>query len=951
MSENYTSKYIFVKGAKVHNLKNIDVKIPKDKFVVITGVSGSGKSSLAFDTIYAEGQRRYVESLSPYARQFLGVADKPDVERIEGLSPAISIDQKTTSHNPRSTVGTVTEIYDYLRLLYSKIGVAYCINGHGKIQAQTTKQIIDQVLKFPDETKILILAPVITSSKGTHKNLFTKLKDEGFIRVRVNGQILNLEDNIELEKNNRHNIEIVVDRIVKTNDEKILSRLHEAIEVALENGLGKLLIVDLDSKKEYSFSKHFACKTCGFNIPELEPRLFSFNSPVGACSNCHGLGTKLGVDVDLLIPNKNLSLAERCIKFMGVDYWESYEGKIFEAFCKKLKINLSTPFNRLDEDIQKQILYGSHDTFHYTIRHNNFLREKVDKWEGYIPMIERRNQETTSNSAKEYYQKFLGESVCEVCKGKRLNEKALCVKVHDKNIVQVCELAIRDSYQFFQNLKLNETEAQIAKLVIKEISDRTGFLNNVGLEYLSLSRTAQTLSGGEAQRIRLATQIGSQLSGVLYVLDEPSIGLHQRDNQRLIHTLKSMRNLGNTLIVVEHDEETMIEADWILDIGPGAGAYGGKLVAEGTPAEICENENSLTGQYLSGKKFIEIPAGRRKGNGKYIEITGARENNLKNISVKFPLGTFMAITGVSGSGKSTLINEILVKAINWELGLVSDKPGKYSKIEGLNHVDKIVNVSQDPIGRTPRSNPATYTSVFDDIRDVFANVPEAKAKGYEKGRFSFNVTGGRCDRCNGEGTITISMQFMPDIYVECEECHGKRYNKPTLQIKYKQKNIFDVLSMTIDEACVFFENHPQIKHKLDIISQVGLGYIRLGQPATQLSGGEAQRVKLATYLQKKATGKTIYVLDEPTTGLHIDDVKRLIKVLDAIVKKGDTVLVIEHNLDVIKYADWIIDLGPEGGEGGGNIVAEGTPEDIAFSKKFNKSATKPFLAQYLKKKN
>lgn len=931
--------YIDIKGARENNLKNIDLKVPRDKFVIMTGVSGSGKTSLAFDTIYAEGQRRYVESLSAYARQFLGNSEKPDVDSIEGLSPAISIDQKTTSNNPRSTVGTVTEIYDYLRLLYARIGVPYCPTHKEPITSQTIKQMVDKIMELEDKTRLIILSPVVQGKKGTHKDLFENLQKEGFLRVRVDGEMKLLEDVEPLEKNKKHTIDVVVDRIVKGNDR---SRLHDSLETALNMSDG-LAIVSYNGE-EILFSSNYSCKYCGFSIPKLEPKLFSFNSPYGACDACKGLGITQKVDVDYLIPDRSKSIREGgIIYYKNIVDTENLEWQKFAALLNYYHISVDKPIAEFTKKELDIVLYGSKDIISYQLesRSGNVLK-KSEFIEGVCTLIERRYMETSSQASREWYATFLAEAPCPVCGGKRLNEQALSVQVGGLNIYEWTAMSVKQAAIFMDELQLTKQQEEIAKLIVKEIKERLSFLNNVGLGYLTLDRLAGTLSGGEAQRIRLATQIGSHLSGVLYVLDEPSIGLHQRDNDRLIRTLKDMRDLGNSLIVVEHDEDTMRASDYIIDIGPGAGIHGGQVVAQGTPEEVMENPNSLTGQYLSGKLKIEVPTERRKGNKKKLEIIGASENNLKNVSVKIPLGTFCVVTGVSGSGKSSLVNEVLSKGIMHALGRSKIKPGKHKRIKGIENIDKIIDISQDPIGRTPRSNPATYTGVFDDIRALFAQTPEAKMRGYDKGRFSFNVKGGRCEACQGDGILKISMHFLPDVYVPCEECQGKRYNEETLQVTYKGKNIYDVLEMSVEEAIDFFSNVHKIKHKLQTLKDVGLGYIKLGQSATTLSGGEAQRVKLASELQKKATGKTLFVLDEPTTGLHTHDVKKLLEVLQRIVTNGDTVLVIEHNLDIIKSADYIIDIGPEGGDEGGTIVACGTPEEIT-------KVENSYTGQYLKK--
>jgi len=918
---------IVVKGARAHNLKNIDVVIPRDKFVVLTGLSGSGKSSLAFDTIYAEGQRRYVESLSAYARQFLGQMDKPDVDSIEGLSPAISIDQKTTSRNPRSTVGTVTEIYDYLRLLYARVGRAICPEHGIEIKSQTIEQMVDRVMEYPERTRLQILAPMVQGRKGEHAKLLEDIRKQGFVRVRVDGEIRDLSEEIKLEKNKKHNIEVVVDRIVVKPD--VQARLADSLETALRLADGKV-IVDVIEQEELLFSEKHACPVCGFSIGELEPRMFSFNSPFGACPECDGLGVKLEVDPDLVVPDVTKTLAEGAI-----EAWEpkssTYYQQLLESACRHFGISMDIPYEELPDEHRQILMYGSQGEKIQFRYENEFgqVREATIAFEGVIPNLQRRHLETSSDHIREQIEGYMSQKSCPVCKGHRLRPESLAVRVGGKSISELTDLSITEAYQYIENLELSEKEAKIANLIIKEIKSRLSFLIDVGLDYLTLSRAAGSLSGGEAQRIRLATQIGSSLMGVLYILDEPSIGLHQRDNARLIRTLEHMTKLGNTLIVVEHDEDTMLACDYIIDIGPGAGIHGGQVVAAGTPEEVMNDPNSLTGAYLSGRKFIAVPLERRKPNGKWLTVEGAKENNLKNISVKIPLGMFVAVTGVSGSGKSTLVNEILHKALARELNGAKAKPGEHRRITGLEHLDKVIDIDQSPIGRTPRSNPATYTGVFDDIRDLFASTNEAKVRGYKKGRFSFNVKGGRCEACSGDGIIKIEMHFLPDVYVPCEVCHGKRYNRETLEVKYKGKSIADVLEMTIEDALEFFRNQPRIERKLQTLVDVGLGYMKLGQSATTLSGGEAQRVKLASELYRRSSGRTLYILDEPTTGLHTDDIDRLLKVLQRLVENGDTVLVIEHNLDVIKTVDYIIDLGPEGGTRGGQIVATGTPEEVA----------------------
>ncbi|AHC43796.1 MULTISPECIES: excinuclease ABC subunit UvrA [Bacillus] len=917
---------IEVKGARAHNLKNIDVTIPRDQLVVVTGLSGSGKSSLAFDTIYAEGQRRYVESLSAYARQFLGQMDKPDVDAIEGLSPAISIDQKTTSRNPRSTVGTVTEIYDYLRLLYARVGKPHCPEHGIEITSQTIEQMVDRILEYPERTKLQVLAPIISGRKGAHVKVLDQIRKQGYVRVRIDGEMAELSDDIELEKNKKHSIEVVIDRIVVK--EGVAARLSDSLETALRLGEGRVMI-DVIGQEELMFSEHHACPLCGFSIGELEPRLFSFNSPFGACPTCDGLGLKLEVDPELVIPNPELSLKEHAIA-PWTPISSQYYPQLLQAVCRHYGIDMEIPVKDLPKHQLDKVLYGSGNERIYFKYENDFgqVRENEIEFEGVLRNIERRYKETSSDYIREQMEQYMSQKPCPTCKGYRLKKEALAVLVNGRHIGTITELSVGDALEFFKNLTLSEKDMQIADLILREIVERLSFLDKVGLDYLTLSRAAGTLSGGEAQRIRLATQIGSRLSGVLYILDEPSIGLHQRDNDRLISALKNMRDLGNTLIVVEHDEDTMMAADYLIDIGPGAGIHGGRVISAGTPEEVMNDADSLTGRYLSGAQFIPMPPERRKPDGRFIEIKGASENNLKKANAKFPLGTFTAVTGVSGSGKSTLVNEILHKALAQKLHKAKAKPGSHKEIKGLDHLDKVIDIDQAPIGRTPRSNPATYTGVFDDIRDVFAQTNEAKVRGYKKGRFSFNVKGGRCEACRGDGIIKIEMHFLPDVYVPCEVCHGKRYNRETLEVTYKGKSISDVLDMTVEDALSFFENIPKIKRKLQTLADVGLGYVTLGQPATTLSGGEAQRVKLASELHKRSTGRTLYILDEPTTGLHVDDIARLLVVLQRLVDNGDTVLVIEHNLDIIKTADYIVDLGPEGGAGGGTIVASGTPEEV-----------------------
>lgn len=935
---------IVVKGAKVHNLKNVSLEIPRDKLIVFTGLSGSGKSSLAFDTIYAEGQRRYVESLSSYARQFLGQMDKPDVESIEGLSPAISIDQKTTSRNPRSTVGTVTEIYDYLRLLYARVGVPHCPKCGKEITQQSVDQIVDQIMELPERSKIMILAPIIRGRKGTHEKVLENIKKQGFVRARIDGEIYDLtEDEVKLEKNIKHNIEAVVDRIIVKDG--IEGRLTDSIETSLKMAEG-LVLVNIIGEEDRLYSEHFACADCGISIDELAPRMFSFNSPFGKCERCDGLGTLMEIDEDLVVPNKDLSIRGGAISTWGDSRMkeESWTYCVLKALMDKYNFDLDTPYKDLPKKVQEVLMYGEPEKLKVTYTKENVKAVYNHSFEGEINNLRRRYMETNSDSMKAEIEKYMSDNPCPKCKGARLKPEALAVTVGGKNIFEFTKMAIREELDFINSIDFSEKDKIISSQIIKEIQSRLSFLINVGLGYLDLARTAGTLSGGEAQRIRLATQIGSQLMGVLYILDEPSIGLHQRDNDRLIATLKQLRDVGNTLIVVEHDEDTMREADYIVDIGPGAGEHGGEIVAAGTLEEIMGNENSLTGKYLTGAKKVELPEERRKGNGNFITVKGAKENNLKNVTAKFPLGTLTMVTGVSGSGKSTLVNEILYKGLNKIVNKAKDLPGKFKEITGYENVDKIIDIDQSPIGRTPRSNPATYTGTFDIIRELFSQTQEAKMRGYKPGRFSFNVKGGRCEACSGDGIIKIEMQFLSDVYVPCEVCKGKRYNRETLEVKYKGKNIADVLNMTVEEALEFFENIPRIKNKLQTLMDVGLGYIRLGQPSTQLSGGEAQRIKLAYELSKRSTGKTLYILDEPTTGLHIHDVNRLVKILQRLVDGGNTVIVIEHNLDMIKCADYIVDLGPEGGDKGGTIVATGTPEKIAEVKE---SYTGKYLKKYL----
>ena len=935
---------LIIRGARENNLKNINIDIPKNKLVIMTGLSGSGKTSLAFDTIYAEGQRRYVESLSAYARQFLGNMEKPDVDAIEGLSPAIAIDQKTTSNNPRSTVGTVTEIYDYLRLLYARVGKAYCPKHDVVIESQTIKQMADTIDQYADGDRLMVVARVVKRKKGTFKDYFADLLKDGYLRVVVDGQNYMLDEEIELDKNKKHDIDVVIDRIIKK--EGYRSRLVDSLEVGLKLTGGEVIVQNLTTKTEELFSEHLACPICGFSVPKLEPRLFSFNNPLGACPDCRGLGIKNEVDDDLLIPDWSKSINEGGLRYFKTAVGTNrIEWQRFLVLCKKYKIDLDKPLKDFTKQELSYILDGSREPISYEIVSDSGNVSRTTKFiEGVRTLIARRYEETTSKLSKEWYASFMSEHTCPTCKGRRLNDQVLSVRVGGLNIAEFTEQSIEDALHFIQNIKLTDYEMNIARLVVKEINDRLTFLNNVGLGYLTLARRAGGLSGGEAQRIRLATQIGTRLTGVLYVLDEPSIGLHQRDNEKLIKSLQDIRDLGNSVLVVEHDEDTMRASDFIVDIGPGAGVHGGQVICAGTPEEVMNCKDSITGQYLSGNRKIEVPQKRRKGNGLFIEIKGAKEHNLKNINVKFPLGKFNVVTGVSGSGKSTLVNDILGKSLMRYVYQSKERPGLHKEILGIENIDKVIEVSQDPIGRTPRSNPVTYTGVFDDIRDLFAQTNEAKMRGYDKGRFSFNVKGGRCEACQGDGLKKISMHFLPDVYVPCEQCEGKRYNEETLQVTYKDKNIYDVLEMTVEEALDFFDNLPKIRNKIQTLYDVGLGYIKLGQSATTLSGGEAQRVKLASELQKKSTGKTVYILDEPTTGLHSHDVSRLIDVLQRIVDQGDTIIVIEHNLDVIKVADHIIDLGPEGGAGGGTIVVTGTPEKVA---KCEKSYTGQFLKSML----
>ena len=956
-----SKKQIIIKGAKEHNLQNIDLAIPRDEFIVITGLSGSGKSSLAFDTIYAEGQRRYVESLSAYARQFLGQMKKPEMEYIEGLSPAISIDQKTTKENPRSTVGTITEIYDYLRLLFARIGTPHCPKCGKEISHQTLGQIGDSIIGEGEGKKIHILAPVVRDKKGQHKDVLDDLRNKGFVRARVDGEVRDLEEDIDLPKTYRHSIEVVVDRLKIRKDVDFKRRLVDSLETASEFADGLINVLFSDDGRDYEkkYSEHFACVDCGINFEELTPRMFSFNAPQGACPECNGIGVKMEIDPDLIIPNKNLTLNEGAVTpWAKSNKKENYYHQMLEAVSKHFNFSMDTPFNELTNEQQDIILYGCDDKIPFSFKRRNKSYQVNRQFEGVIPRMERLYIETKSNYSRKYISKFMSDRKCHVCHGKRLRPEVLAVTVGGKSIADVVEMSIKDSYQFFLNLELTDREQFIAKEVLKEIRQRLKFLVDVGLDYLSMARSSGTLSGGEAQRIRLATQIGSGLVGVLYILDEPSIGLHQRDNVKLIETLKRLKNLGNTLIVVEHDEETILSADYVVDIGPGAGEHGGKVVACGTPEEIMESHESVTGQYISRRETIPIPQTRRSGNGESLIIRGARQNNLKNIDVEIPLGKFTCVTGVSGSGKSSLINEILYKGLSGKLNNKFTFAGDYDKIEGVSNIDKIIAIDQKPIGRTPRSNPATYTGVFTDIRDLFAETPEAKARGYKPGRFSFNVKGGRCEACSGDGIVQIEMHFLADVFVPCEVCGGKRYNEETLDIRYKGKNIYEVLEMTVEEALDFFEHIPKIHKKLKTLLDVGLGYMKIGQPATTLSGGEAQRIKLAKELSRSNTGNTLYILDEPTTGLHFADIKRLLSVLARLTDAGNSVVVIEHNLDVIKTADYIIDLGPEGGDGGGKIIATGTPEEIAksgtytgeFLQKILSENITPYAKQLVKEK-
>ena len=932
---------IIIKGARENNLKNVDIELPKNKLIVLTGLSGSGKSTLAFDTIYAEGQRRYVESLSSYARQFLGGLEKPDVDSIEGLSPSIAIDQKTTSNNPRSTVGTVTEIYDYFRLLFARIGTPYCPEHHIPIEASTITQIVDKVMDNKDGSKVIIYSPLARQKKGTHKELLEDTLKNGFIRVRIDNEIKFIEEVESLDKNKKHNIDLVIDRFKLNKEDK--SRIFDSIETALKWG-DNMVIVSVDDD-EHLYSSNHSCPYCGFSMPKLEPRLFSFNSPLGACEDCFGIGVKQEVGLDLLIPDESKTLNEGAIKYhKNIAGSENIEWKEFVYLCEQYNIDMDKPYSELTDYEKNIVTIGSDKPFKYVItsRSGNNMN-RFGMIEGPKTHIERLYKETTSEMMRQWYQTFMVDSTCPTCSGKRLNQFALAVLIDNKNIFDYTDMSIYHLIETLKNLNITEQQKEISRLIIKEILDRLNFLKNVGLEYLTLTRNSGSLSGGEAQRIRLATQIGSRLSGVLYVLDEPSIGLHQRDNEKLINALKEMRDLGNTFIVVEDDEDTMLASDYLVDIGPGAGVHGGMIVAKGTPKEVMENDDSITGRYLSHKEYIPLPKEYRKGNGKYLEVIGAEANNLKKVNVKIPLGSLVVVTGVSGSGKSSLVEEVLAKNIEKKLGKAKVVPGKVKEIKGIENIDKLIKVDQSPIGRTPRSNPATYTGVFDNIRDLYASTKDAKARGYEKGRFSFNVKGGRCERCQGDGVIRVPMHFLPDVYVQCEECHGRRYNEETLQVYYKGKNIFDLLDTTIEDACAIFENIPNISHKMKVLNDVGLGYIKLGQSATTLSGGEAQRVKLANELQRRSTGKTLYILDEPTTGLHTHDVKRLIDIINRIVNNGDSVIIIEHNLDIIKIADYIIDIGPEGGEFGGTVVATGTPKEISENEK---SYTGKFLKKY-----
>ncbi|MCC7552937.1 MAG: excinuclease ABC subunit UvrA [Methanobacteriaceae archaeon] len=947
MKEN-NKKQIVLKGAREHNLQNVDLSIPRDEFVVITGLSGSGKSSLAFDTIYAEGQRRYVESLSAYARQFLGQMKKPEIDYIEGLSPAISIDQKTTKINPRSTVGTITEIYDYLRLLFARIGKPHCYNCGNEIAQQTIGQIADSIIEEGEEIKIQVLSPIIKDRKGEHKSVFKELRNKGFVRARVDGEIRDLEEDIKLAKTYKHNIEVVVDRLKIREGVDFKRRLADSLETASEFGEGIINVIFKDDKKDYEkvYSEHFACVDCGINFEEVTPRMFSFNAPQGACPECNGIGSKMEIDTDLIVPDKELSLKEGAIvPWSKSNKKENYYYQMLEAVANYYNFSMDEPFKDLEKKYQDVILFGTNDKIPFSFKRRNKSYQVNRKFEGVVTRMERLYLETKSNYNRKFISKFMSDHKCHVCEGKRLKPEILAVTIADRSINDVVEMSIKDCYDFFKNLKLNERELFIGKEVLKEIKERLKFLVDVGLDYINMARSSGTLSGGEAQRIRLATQIGSGLVGVLYILDEPSIGLHQRDNVKLIETLKRLRDLGNTLIVVEHDEETILSADYVVDIGPGAGEHGGKIISQGTPTDIMESEDSITGKYISRRESIQVPNSRRKGNGEFIKIKGASENNLKDIDVKIPLGLFNCVTGVSGSGKSSLINQVLYKGLNGILNKKYSFAGKYESIEGVKNIDKIININQTPIGRTPRSNPATYIGLFTPIRELFAETPESKARGYKPGRFSFNVKGGRCEACSGDGIIQIEMHFLSDVYVPCEVCKGKRYNEETLDIRYKGKNIYEVLEMTVEEGLEFFENIPKIHKKLQTLFDVGLGYMKLGQPATTLSGGEAQRIKLAKELSRTSTGQTLYILDEPTTGLHFDDIKRLLNVLNRLTDAGNSIIVIEHNLDVIKTADNIIDLGPDGGDGGGEVIATGTPEEIAKSGTY----TGEFLKEVLQK--